>query len=106
MFSSGTNILSVGTKKISADGSWAQVDFPEMLTLNMTEGNRAALKDPSSILLSRSLATALFGTAGAIDRTVRVDNKIDLKVGGTTPQIIGTRKTPTGTTTAPNCMSS
>jgi putative ABC transport system permease protein len=82
MVSSGTNILSVGTKKISSDGSWAQADFPEMLTLNMAEGSRTALKDPTSILLSKSLATALFGNTSAIDRIVRVDNKIDLKVGG------------------------
>ena len=82
MVSSGTNILSVGTKKISADGSWAQADFPQMLTLNMADGSRTALKDPTSILLSKSLATALFGNMDAIDRIVRVDNKIDLKVGG------------------------
>jgi putative ABC transport system permease protein len=82
MVSTGTNILSVGTKKISADGSWAQPDFPEMLTLIMAEGSRTALKDPSSILLSNSLATALFGNTSAIGQIVRVDNKINLKVGG------------------------
>ena len=82
MVSSGRYILSVGAKKISADGSWAQADFPEMLTLNMTEGSRTALKDPSTVLLSKSLATALFGNTSAINRIVRADNRINLKVGG------------------------
>src|ERR1700722_2529134 len=84
MVQSGTFILSVGTKKISAGGSWAQADFPEMLTLHMIEGSQTALKDPSSILLSKSLATALFGNGNtsAIGRIVRADNRINLKVGG------------------------
>jgi putative ABC transport system permease protein len=82
MVSPGTNILSVGAKKISAEGSWAQPDLPEMLTLKMSEGTRTALKDPSSVLLSKSLAMALFGNTNAINRIVRVDNKINLKVGG------------------------
>jgi len=62
MVSQSTNILAVGNKKLSAGGSWAQPDFPEMLTLKMAEGSRAALNDPTSILLSSSLATALFGS--------------------------------------------
>ena len=33
-------------------------DFPEMFTLDMIEGQRNALRDPSSVLLSRSAAAA------------------------------------------------
>jgi putative ABC transport system permease protein len=109
MVSPGTNILSVGTKKISANGSWAQADLPEMLTLKMAEGSRTALKDPSSVLLSRSLAMALFGNTSAINRIVRgirVSMRPSSCCPGTTPRIIGTRKIPTGTTTGPGCMSS
>ena len=35
--------------------------MPEMFTLNMLQGRRNALNDPSSILLSASAAKAFFG---------------------------------------------
>jgi len=77
-----TNILAVGDKKISRAGIWAQPDLPEMLTLKMIKGSRKAFNDPSSMMLSASVATALFGDSDPINKTVRVDNKADMKVGG------------------------
>ena len=70
---SSTNILSTGDKKISASGQWAQPDLPEMLTLTMQKGARESFKDPSTLLLSQSLATALFGNADPLNKTVKVD---------------------------------
>jgi putative ABC transport system permease protein len=78
----GNNILSTGDKKISASGKWAQPDFPEMLTLTMKKGARESFRDPSTLLLSQSLATALFGNADPLNKTVKVDNRIEMKVGG------------------------
>jgi len=77
-----TNILAVGDKKISQTGIWAQPDLPEMLTLKMTKGSRGGFSDPSSVLLSQSIATALFGEDDPINKTIRVDNKTDMKVAG------------------------
>ncbi|MEP7109988.1 MAG: ABC transporter permease [Ferruginibacter sp.] len=77
-----TNILSAGEKKISASGKWAQPDLPEMLTLTMQKGNRESFQDPSTVLLSQSLAIALFGDADPVNKIIRVDNKIEMKVGG------------------------
>jgi putative ABC transport system permease protein len=77
-----TNILAVGDKKISQTGIWAQPDLPEMLTLKMTNGSRAAFNDPSAVLLSQSVATALFGKDDPVNKTIRVDNKTDMKVAG------------------------
>jgi putative ABC transport system permease protein len=77
-----TNILAAGDKKISRPGLWAQPDLPEMLTLKMNKGSRNAFKDPSSIMLSQSVATALFGNDDPVNKTVRVDNKTDMKVAG------------------------
>ena len=76
------HILSAGNIKISQSGVWAQADLPEMLTLVMVSGSRSAIKDPSSILIAQSVATALFGNADPANKVVRVDNSIDLKVGG------------------------
>jgi predicted permease len=76
------HVLSVGDKKISEPGVWAQPELPEMLTLVMEKGSRSSFKDPSTILLSRPLATALFGDADAVGKIVKVDNVVSLKVGG------------------------
>lgn len=77
-----TNILAVGDKKIAQPGIWAQPDLPEMLTLRMNKGSRAAFNDPSAVLLSQSIATALFGNDDPVNKTIRVDNKTDMKVAG------------------------
>jgi ABC-type antimicrobial peptide transport system permease subunit len=59
-----------------------QADAPEMLSLEMLGGTRAGLKDPSSILLSASAAKALFGDADPLDKMMRIDNQMDVKVTG------------------------
>jgi hypothetical protein len=77
-----TNILAFGEKKISQRGLWAQAGLPDMLTLKMVKGSSASFKDASTVLLSQSVALALFGDADPINKTVRIDNKTDMKVGG------------------------
>src|SRR6185437_13810980 len=76
------HILSVDDKKISVSGVWTQPELPEMLTLKMDEGSRNALNDLSSILIARSVAKAMFGNADPMNRTVKMDNMMDLKVAG------------------------
>ena len=41
-----------------------------MFSLNMIKGNIHGLNDPSSILLSASLAKTLFGSADPMNKTV------------------------------------
>ena len=74
--------LTSGDKSISQSGSWVQPDIPDMLTLKMLAGRRDALKDPSSVLITHSLAKALFGGADPMGRVIRVDNSVEVKVGG------------------------
>ena len=76
------HILAVDDKKISQSGMWVQSEFPGMLSLKMEMGRQDALKDPSSILLTHSLAKALFGKTNPMNKLVRVDNKLDMKVAG------------------------
>ena len=76
------HVLGVGEKKITASGMWVEANFPSMFSLKMIEGNINALKDPSSVLLSASIAKALFGNADAINKTIKLDNKNDFKVAG------------------------
>jgi putative ABC transport system permease protein len=82
VFLNYTHVLAVGDKKISQSGVWAQPDFPEMLDLKMITGRQDALKDPSSTLISRSVAFALFGNEDPMNKIIRLDNMADVKVAG------------------------
>ena len=74
--------LAAGDKKISYTGSFMDVDGPEMFTLKMLEGTRSGLHDPSSILISSSVASALFGNNEPIGQIIKLDNAGSLKVTG------------------------
>jgi putative ABC transport system permease protein len=76
------HLLAVGEKKLSVAGKWVEPDFPEMFTLKMLEGNRNALQDPSSIVLSQSMAKAFFGDKNALNQVLKIDNKLEMKVAG------------------------
>jgi putative ABC transport system permease protein len=76
------HVLAVGNRKIEERGIWVQAEFPVMFSLHMLKGNQISLKDPSSILLTQSLAKILFGNAEPINQLIRLDNKIEMKVAG------------------------
>ncbi|MFT3824687.1 MAG: ABC transporter permease [Chitinophagaceae bacterium] len=82
VFPAFTHTVAVGDKKISQPGSWVQPDLPEMLSLKMIEGRRDALKDPSSVLITASLAKALFGSEPALNKTLRLDNRAEITIAG------------------------
>lgn len=75
-------ILAYGDKKIIKPGMWVQPAMPEMLSLRMLAGTRSALNDPSSIIISRSVAEALFGKADPMGKTIKVSNKTVQNVTG------------------------
>ena len=77
-----THIVATGNKQLSQTGMWAQEAFPVMFTLKILTGDADALKDPSSILLAQSAAKALFNNADPLNQTVRIDNKMEMKVAG------------------------
>lgn len=77
-----SHVLAVGEKKITEKGMWVEANFPSMFSLKMIKGNINALDDPSSVLLSASLAKTLFGNADPMNKTVKFDNKEDYKVAG------------------------
>jgi putative ABC transport system permease protein len=74
--------LAAGDKKITAQGMWVEANFPSMLTLKMLKGDINALEDPSSILLSASVAKSLFGDTDPLNKVLRVDNQANYKVAG------------------------
>lgn len=76
------SLLNVGDRAVSVQGEWAQYTFPEIFGFRMLAGTYAALKDPSTVLISKSTAIALFGHADPIGKTVRRDNNSTFVVGG------------------------
>ena len=74
--------LLVGDKKINAYGLWAEPAFPSMLTLHMKKGNYQNFSDPSSILISESLAKSLFGDEDPVNKIISFNKEYDMKVSG------------------------
>jgi putative ABC transport system permease protein len=76
------HILIVGDKKISYPGTFMGAEGPELFTLRMLRGTRNGLKGPSSILISQSVAKALFGDTDPINKIVNLDNKASFNISG------------------------
>lgn len=70
-----------GGEPISGTGYYGQPELADILSLRMIAG-APGLEDPSSMLLSQSQARALFGDADGLNQSLRLDNKIVLKVMG------------------------
>ena len=73
-------ILTTGDKKLSRTGMFAEPDFPRMITPEMLAGTYDGLKDIHSIMISQSLAKAIFGNENPLSKIIRLNNKEDVKV--------------------------
>jgi len=76
------HVLTVGDKKLEFPGTYATTEIPEMFSLKMCKGSRDALKDPSSLIISQSVAKALFGNTDAMGKMIRFDDQASLAVAG------------------------
>jgi len=82
VFPNFPHALTANGKQITAEGQWAQPEWPVILSLRMIRGSRNALNDPSSTLIDQSTATALFGKTDPANQTIRVDNAVNVRVAG------------------------
>ncbi|SEO18902.1 ABC transporter permease [Mucilaginibacter sp. OK283] len=76
------HIIAFGDKKLTQQGNYMQAEAPDLFSLKMIKGTRSGLKDPSSIILSASLAKALFGDTDPMFKALKIDNKWNVKVTG------------------------
>ena len=76
------HILSVDDKNLSAKGQYVDAGAPEMFSLKMLRGDWNGLQDPYSILLSTSLAKAIFGNTDPMGQVIVMGNKTSVKVTG------------------------
>lgn len=77
------HLLTVGEDKILQPGLYVSEEFLEMFEYPLKSGDASVvLDDPSSIVITESLAQTLFGDEDPINQIIRVDNETDLKVSG------------------------
>jgi putative ABC transport system permease protein len=75
--------LIVGDKKIMKFGHFADPDFLRMFSFPLIKGTAdKALNDPYSIVITESLATALFGNDEPIGKMITVDKSKNVVVTG------------------------
>jgi putative ABC transport system permease protein len=78
----GGHILSYGDKHLNKNGNYMEPGITDMLSLKMLQGSRNGLKEPASILLSETTAKAIFGNIDPMEKTIKIDNKLIVKVTG------------------------
>src|SRR4029078_148559 len=79
----GPHGLMIRDKKLYLNGGIVGSDFLKMFQYPLVKGNAATVfKDAYSIVLTQSTSKAFFGNEDPINKTIRFDNKHDLKVTG------------------------
>ncbi len=79
----GSHGLMAGDKKLSQNGGIVGEDFFKIFQFPFIKGNaNSVFKDAYSIVLTESMAKALFGNEDAMNKMVRLDNADDFRVSG------------------------
>jgi len=76
------HLIKSGEQSLSGSGMFMEAGGPGMLTLDMKEGSREALKDGKQIILSESLSRKIFGDHIVLGQVISLDNKLPVRVGG------------------------
>ncbi|SKC16735.1 ABC transporter permease [Dyadobacter psychrophilus] len=67
------HILTYKSLKFTKAGNFMSPEAAEMLSLQMIHGTWSGLKEPGSVLLSESLATAFFGSDDPLNKVLKLD---------------------------------
>jgi putative ABC transport system permease protein len=78
----GKRVLSFDEKKLNSEGLFSEPGFADIFSLQMLQGSATSLQDPSTVLLSATLANSLFGDESALEKVIKVDNEHSVRVGG------------------------
>ena len=79
----GDHLFTVGDKRITKRAHYTSEEFLEMFQFPLMKGNaKSVLDDPTSIVITESMAKTFFGDTDPINQIIRVDNANDLKVTG------------------------
>ena len=77
-------ILGVGNENFSENGIYMDKEAPEMFSLKMINGNYNALDDPHAIIISSSVAKAIFGNKDPMNQVMFISSlkQLDVKITG------------------------
>lgn len=79
----GTHLYTVGENRIYKKAFYASEEFLEMFQFPLVKGDASTvMDDPTSLVITESMAKVLFGDQDPINQTVRINNAHDLKVTG------------------------
>jgi putative ABC transport system permease protein len=76
------HVLGDDNKKLAFDGKFMDPEAIDLLGFKLLRGQKTALQDPASIVVSASVAKAFFDDADPIGRTLHIDNKLAVTVTG------------------------
>ncbi len=72
--------LNYEEKSLSKHGNFMQREAPEMLDLKILKGEKDGLREINAIMLSKSVANALFGDEEPIGKIIKVNSQYDMEV--------------------------
>ncbi len=76
------SIISLNGENITQKGCYMEDAAPEMLSLKMLKGTRAGLTELNSVILSETLAKTLFGDDEPLNKILKIDSELNVKVTG------------------------
>lgn len=82
----GTHLLENGDKKLVKFGFFIGEDAVNMFSFNILYGDKNALHDPYSIVLTDETANILFHTTNAVGKIIKLDNVHNLTVSAIIPR--------------------
>ena len=83
-------LMTVGEKHMNTEGGFADSTFLSVLNFPLLEGNaKNALNDNHKIVITKSLATRLFGNEEPMGKTVRIDSADNFTVAGVLKDLPG-----------------
>jgi len=74
--------VSSADKKITRKGEFIEPEGLDMLSPKMIKGNYGSLNDMHSVVISKSTAKAFFGNDDPVNKTLKIDNRINVMVTG------------------------
>jgi putative ABC transport system permease protein len=86
----GKRLIANGQQSFKRTGCFADPDLLKIFNYTFIAGNsKTALAAPYQVIVTAATAKALFGTTDVLNRSVRFDNKTDLKITGVIKDLPG-----------------
>ena len=76
------HLLTYDGSSFTKPGNFMSAGAADMLSLKMIYGSASGLKDPATIMLSESVAKSIFKNADPVDKMMKINKDIDVRVIG------------------------